>query len=465
MAVGKWRVVVRSLCAIAVTSAMALTGLSSAQADPLDDRQVQIKKELRAKAHDIEDSSRKLSVAVQELDQSNKQLADAQQRLAVANSELDRAKAHDVEMARKLAIARKELAKAKQAVIEAKADLDAENVRVGSLVRDQMQRNTQLLSVSAFLTDLTTGDISQRSQFPRTVFDVRSARLDALTEAKFKLEQAEERVAAAEKTAAEQRKAAAAGLARSRELRNAANSAKNEVSQLVNLNQQKKTAAASALEQDKVEQAELEKEQTSVASRIKARNAKRERERLARIAAARKAAARKAKLEAQRKARQAAAAKRKGKSVHKSTKARKSSPRSHAKRTTASGFAYPVRGRITSPYGMRFHPILHRWKLHDGTDFGGGCGTPIRAVASGVVSERYYNRGYGNRLMIDHGRINGAYITSGYNHAIRYTVSPGQRVSKGQTIGYVGSTGYSTGCHLHFMIWRNGKVTNPMRVL
>ncbi|PID50922.1 MAG: hypothetical protein CR980_01100 [Propionibacteriales bacterium] len=287
---------------------------------------------------------------------------------------------------------------------------------------------------------------------------MRSARLDALTEAKFKLEQAEERVAAAEKTASEQRKAAAEGLARSKRLRNAASSAKNEVSQLVDLNQQKKTAAASALKQDKVEQAELEKEQSSVASRIKARNAKRERERLARIAAARKA-----KLEAQRKARQAA--KRKGKSVHKSTKSTKRSSKSRSKRRSSRRFVYPIPGSITSPYGMRFHPILHRWKLHDGTDFGGGCGTPIRAAASGVVSERYYNRGYGNRLIIDHGRINGAYITSGYNHAIRYTVSPGKRVRKGQVIGYVGSTGYSTGCHLHFMVWRNGKVINPMRVL
>ncbi len=462
MAVGKWHVVVRSMCAIALTSAMALTGLSSAQADPLDDRQAQIKKELRTKAHEIEDSSHKLSAAVKELNQSNRQLAEAKQRLAVANSELDQAKAHDVEMARKLAIAREELVKAKQAVVEAKANLEAETVRVGSLVRDQMQRNTQLLGVSAFLTDLTTGDISQRSQFPRTVFDVRSARLDALTEAKFKLEQAEERVAAAEKTASEQRKAAAEGLARSKRLRNAASSAKNEVSQLVNANQKKKSAAASALEQDKVEQAELEKEQSSVASRIKARNAKRERERLAKIAAARKA-----KLKAQRKARQAA--KRKGKSVHKSThKSTKSTQRtseSRSKRRSSGRFIYPIPGSITSPYGMRFHPILHRWKLHDGTDFGGGCGTPIRAAASGVVSERYYNRGYGNRLIIDHGRINGAYITSGYNHAIRYTVSPGQRVSKGQTIGYVGSTGYSTGCHLHFMVWRNGRVINPMRVL
>lgn len=106
--------------------------------------------------------------------------------------------------------------------------------------------------------------------------------------------------------------------------------------------------------------------------------------------------------------------------------------------------------------------MLGYWKLHDGTDFGASCGTPIKAAASGTVSERYYNAGYGNRLMIDHGKINGTYVTTGYNHATRYIVSVGQRVTKGQVIGYVGTTGYSTGCHLHLMVWEGGKVVNPM---
>uniref|UniRef100_UPI0038CD9CB3 M23 family metallopeptidase n=1 Tax=Tessaracoccus coleopterorum TaxID=2714950 RepID=UPI0038CD9CB3 len=79
-----------------------------------------------------------------------------------------------------------------------------------------------------------------------------------------------------------------------------------------------------------------------------------------------------------------------------------------------------------------------------------------------MVEERYYNGGYGNRLMIDHGYVNGSYVTTGYNHANRYVVSVGQKVKKGQLIGYVGSTGYSTGCHLHLMVWENGRLVNPM---
>ena len=86
---------------------------------------------------------------------------------------------------------------------------------------------------------------------------------------------------------------------------------------------------------------------------------------------------------------------------------RRSSDRSnHYRRTMSSaghGFSFPVPARITSPFGMRFHPVLRYWKLHDGTDFGAACGTPIRAPRAGRVAERYYNAGYGNRLMIDHG--------------------------------------------------------------
>lgn len=111
------------------------------------------------------------------------------------------------------------------------------------------------------------------------------------------------------------------------------------------------------------------------------------------------------------------------------------------------------------------HPVLNVYKLHDGTDFGAGCGTPIRAVSDGVVTESYFNAGYGNRLMVDHGNVNGENIVSSYNHATEYIVSPGQQVTQGQTLGYVGSTGYSTGCHLHFMVYSNGEAVDPMGYL
>lgn len=126
------------------------------------------------------------------------------------------------------------------------------------------------------------------------------------------------------------------------------------------------------------------------------------------------------------------------------------------------GFAHPVPGAITSPFGVRLHPILHVWKLHDGTDFGAGCGTPIRAPAAGRVTAVRRSSAYGNRLFLDHGRVDGRTVVTGYNHAERYVVSAGQRVAKGQLLGYVGQTGYATGCHLHLMVWLDSDLTNPM---
>jgi murein DD-endopeptidase MepM/ murein hydrolase activator NlpD len=126
------------------------------------------------------------------------------------------------------------------------------------------------------------------------------------------------------------------------------------------------------------------------------------------------------------------------------------------------GFLRPVPGTVTSAFGMRLHPVLKVWKLHDGTDFGAACGTAIHAPYAGVVTRSYYSPAYGNRLFLSHGRVAGVQVETAFNHATRYLVRPGQRVSRGQVIGSVGSTGLSTGCHLHLMIWLNGRLSNPM---
>lgn len=126
------------------------------------------------------------------------------------------------------------------------------------------------------------------------------------------------------------------------------------------------------------------------------------------------------------------------------------------------GFGHPVPGAVTSPFGVRFHPVLKVWKLHDGTDLGASCGTPIRAPFGGRVQQVSTTRGYGRRLLLQHGRVDGHAVVTAYNHAQSYVVQPGQRVARGDLLGYVGSTGFSTGCHLHLMVWLDGTLTNPM---
>jgi murein DD-endopeptidase MepM/ murein hydrolase activator NlpD len=133
-------------------------------------------------------------------------------------------------------------------------------------------------------------------------------------------------------------------------------------------------------------------------------------------------------------------------------------------RSPDRGFVRPVPGVVTSPYGMRFHPVLRVWKLHDGTDFGAACGTPIRAAQSGQVTAAYVDAAYGHRLLLDHGAVGGRHVVTAYNHATGYVVGRGDRVSRGQVIGFVGTTGYSTGCHLHLMVWIDGRLSDPTTV-
>lgn len=120
----------------------------------------------------------------------------------------------------------------------------------------------------------------------------------------------------------------------------------------------------------------------------------------------------------------------------------------------------PGHHRITSPFGYRMHPILKYRKLHTGVDIGAPNGTPVVSAASGTVIASRFMGGYGNCIMIDHG----GKVTV-YAHLSSRAVSPGQSVSAGQTIGYVGSTGMSTGAHLHFEVRINGAVQNPLNYL
>jgi len=122
----------------------------------------------------------------------------------------------------------------------------------------------------------------------------------------------------------------------------------------------------------------------------------------------------------------------------------------------------PATAPITSPFGVRFHPILKRWRLHNGTDFGVGCGTPVRAAADGRVVSSAFSTGYGNRVVVDHGDVDGIPLATTYNHLARRLVQVGSVARRGQVVGISGTTGLSTGCHLHFEVLDNGSVVDPM---
>lgn len=123
-------------------------------------------------------------------------------------------------------------------------------------------------------------------------------------------------------------------------------------------------------------------------------------------------------------------------------------------------YTWPTPGytNITSSYGMRFHPILKQRKLHTGVDIGAPMSATIVAADSGTVIHAGWMNGYGKVLIVDHGNN----LSTLYAHQSAFLVSKGSAVNKGQPIGKVGSTGWSTGPHLHFEVRINGKCTDPM---
>ncbi len=129
------------------------------------------------------------------------------------------------------------------------------------------------------------------------------------------------------------------------------------------------------------------------------------------------------------------------------------------------GFTRPVSGRITSPFGWRMHPIFKRKIFHSGVDIGAAYGTPIHAANSGRVIFVGWYSGYGRVVIINHGNINGVPTTTLYAHMSVAVVKQGASVAKGSVIGKVGTTGYSTGPHLHFEVRQKGNPVNPLNFI
>ena len=136
-------------------------------------------------------------------------------------------------------------------------------------------------------------------------------------------------------------------------------------------------------------------------------------------------------------------------------KIRAAQAHSTVQHVSGAGLIWPVNAPITSPFGWRWG------RMHEGIDLGAAYGSPIAAAAAGVVIYAGWEGGYGNLVVIDHG----GGLATAYGHQSRIAVSVGQSVSQGETIGYVGSTGHSTGPHLHFEVRVNGQAVDPLGYL
>ena len=459
--------IVRGIVAAVASVTMVAMTWTPAVADELDDRKRELQQQLVQQAEAIDHAHAVHDNAVVAHQEARQALADAEAALAKAESEEREAARLDKLRAEELAAAEHKLAQARADVAAAKAALESVNRRLNNEILVTTQQNDGFLNLVLLFTDVTTSNLNQRAQLADTLFDSSARQLDELEERRFALENAELEADAAEKAAEEARVAAAEQWEATQAAAAEAEELRAEVARLVAERDAAEQAAAQQITVEQQREDALKVEAADVEKRIQARieaERKAEEERKAKAAAEAKAARDKAAADKAAADKAAADARRQeaSRSAQRPVATTPAAAPKPAPIVSSSKLLRPVNGRLSSRYGMRLHPVLGYWKLHDGTDFAAACGTPMRAAESGRVSERYYNAGYGNRLMIDHGRIDGSYVTTGYNHASRYIVSVGQRVERGQVIGYVGNTGYSTGCHLHLMVWENGKVVNPM---
>jgi len=414
----------------ALVAVLAL-GVSAAHADDLKDKKSKVERELKGAHQDLDHSSAQLRKAAARLEAAQQQLAVAKTRLATARGKVEVATERDEQMQAELATAEAELAAAEAALAQGEVDRDAQREKVARTVADMYSEgDPELIAFSSLLDADTTEELTRRDGVRDVVVGQEAREYDELKASEVLLQVREDQVAEARDAVAVKREAAAEHLELMEGLEAEEQAAKDSVVSLVVERRDARAGASAARAKDVSKLRKLEKEQQQIEEMLRKRA----------LAALR---------------RQRALAR-----AH-----ARSQARSQASTPTPGLLAYPVDGYVTSPFGYRIHPIYHYWGLHDGVDFGGGCGTPLRAAAPGRVVSSYFSGVYGNRLVIDHGVLGGKGIATIYNHATGYNVGVGDQVQEGQVIGFEGSTGWSTGCHLHFTVMANGVAVDPMNWL
>lgn len=416
------------MAASSLVAALAVGALSAphALADDLKDRQKSVEREIEHAEKDLDESSDRMAAARTRLQAARSQLDSARVALATAQGRVAVAEQRDAEMQVELTAAEAELAQARTDLDTGRADMRTQQDSVASTISSIYQQgDPELLAFAALLDSQTAADLTRSTEARDAIVGRETRAYQALHAAKVLLAVREDQVEAAKVAVEAKREEAAAHLAEMEQLEAETLAAEQSVVALVGERRTAEQEATAARAADARALRELEKEDARIEELLRKRAA----------AALRRARAAAARAQANGQAGPPA---------------------------SSGGFLNPpAGGGVTSPFGYRIHPIYRYYGLHDGTDFGADCGSPLYAAADGTVVSSYWSSVYGNRMIIDNGAAAGVGLATIYNHATRYTVAEGQRVTRGQVIGYVGSTGWSTGCHLHFTVMANGKAVDP----
>ncbi|MBU2697863.1 MULTISPECIES: M23 family metallopeptidase [Pimelobacter] len=409
----QWLVVIGATLAAVIGLAMPL-----ANADDRNDlkhQQDKVRGEISSVKGDIHEASQKVARIAGRLETAKAQLSTARTKLASVRSDLGKAQAAAATLATKLADAEQKLVVAKEALVQARADVVVQRGESRrAVVSMATGDDARIALMESYLTSGTIEDVLTGQTAYEVVTGRQNQALVKLEEAEDAMQEQRDAVRSARDEVATAKKAADDNVLTVQRLVDRAAATEAEVSALVTSTESARAAVVRARAEDQAALRRLEKREARIRARI---------------------------LELSKK---------QGGSYN---------------GDTGGLLAKPGPGPVTSPFGWRIHPIYGYYGLHNGTDFGTGCGAALWAGESGTVISEYYDEVYGNRLYLAIGKVNGANITLVYNHLSRYAVSQGARVKRGQVVGYSGTTGWSTGCHLHFTVLRNGEAVNPMQYL
>lgn len=425
------------LCAaaLATTSAQAV----QAGSDPGKDKK-KVDAQVDSLRDDLDDTSADLAAAYRALEATRKQIPGLRAALAKAQATAAAADRANAVAAQELAAAVASEKKIQAQLTKTTNEVTASRNRVAQFA-SQIYQEQGFGQLDMALSSSDPQQFADRIALVDTVMDVQSEVMDKLATERASLTALEDHLSALRADSAAKKKQAEAALAKAQKARDAAAAAKRALDALAARQDAQARTVAGKLARDKAKLTSLEAEQS----------------RLKKVLAARAAEARR-KAEAKRKAAAAAAA---------AARKKNRKPPSGSGSSGGGGggssdgfLSRPSPYRVSSEFGMRFHPIYQYWKLHSGRDYAAPCGTAVYAAASGTVIMSGDAGGYGNRVVIDHGIVKGESLASTYNHLQSIRKWSGS-ISRGQIVGYVGTTGTSTGCHLHFETLENGDFVDP----
>jgi murein DD-endopeptidase MepM/ murein hydrolase activator NlpD len=424
-------------------AALCLTGLAvpASALSTTDDpgaRKKKVDSQIEQLKSDMDETNAALAAAHAALVATQAKLPGAQAALAAAQAAADEAAAADAQAAQELQIAQANQAKALDQLRATNWSILNTRGRVKQFAA-QIYQEQGLGQLDVAMNSQSPQQFADRLALVGTVMDLQSQSIGRLEVAQADQTAQRAKLKALEDDSARAKVKAEQAVTKAVTTRDAAAAAKNSLDQLAatQAKQEADVKAQADAERKRLDEMTAESNRLSAELAYRARQQRRaELARLAQIAAAARAAGRPA------------------------------TTTTLAPTPTGGGvLTVPMPGAVvTSEFGLRFHPILHYWRLHAGRDYAAPCGTPVHAAADGVIVSAGWGGGYGNRVVIDHGLKGSTSLSSSYNHLQSIAVSSGS-VSRGQVIGYEGTTGLSNGCHLHFEVYENGTPVDPRRWL